>query len=147
MRTWKRKLRRSIGVSAASLLSIFLLVSVPTAISQTDKPMFGDPGLPSPSAAPPVPTPKGPPSAFVQSRTVYKLSLRIKLAIAGAILTVGLVAFAFSVRAWRSGNLFNRQYHFPPVATVALRLGANKSGGCMATIVFSDAPDSASEDS
>ena len=141
MRTWKHKLRRSIGVNAASLLSILLLASAPIAISQTDELTFGDPGLP------PVPTPTEPPSAFVQSRTVYKLPLRIKLAIAGATLTVGLVAFAFSVRAWRSWNLFDRQYHFPPVAAVALRLGGSKSGGCMATIVFSDAPDSASEDS
>jgi len=45
-------------------------------------------------------------------------------------------ALAFSLRAWRSANLFDRQYRFPAVTVVAFRLGGTKSGGCMSTIEF-----------
>jgi hypothetical protein len=54
--------------------------------------------------------------------------------IAGA----SVLLLVVSMRVWRSANLFDREYRFPPAANVALRLGANKSGGFMATITFGD---------
>jgi hypothetical protein len=68
-----------------------------------------------------------------------------KIAGAAAAVVLFAVALALAVRAWHAGNLFDREYRFPPVASAALRLGANKSGGCMATIKFRDRGDPASE--
>ena len=66
------------------------------------------------------------------------IALGWKIAIVAAVaLAVGTGLF-FSVRSWLSSNLFDRQYSFPPVPPVALRLGGTKSGGSMATIVFVD---------
>ncbi len=55
-------------------------------------------------------------------------------AIAGALAIAGLLYGA--ARAWRSSNLFDRQYRFPAVTEVAVRLGAEKSGGHLATVRF-----------
>jgi hypothetical protein len=66
----------------------------------------------------------------------WKIVVAIVIALTAAALATGL---CFAMRAWRSSNLFDRQYRFPAVPEVALRLGASKSGGCMATLVF-DAP-------
>lgn len=64
------------------------------------------------------------------------IPLAWKIAIV-SIATVGSgFVLAFSIRAWRSSNLFDRQYRFPAPADAAFRLGGNKSGGCMATIEF-----------
>jgi hypothetical protein len=52
-----------------------------------------------------------------------------------ALLALG-TAFYFALRAWRSSSLFQRQYRFPVPKDVALRLGASRSGGRMATIDF-----------
>jgi hypothetical protein len=66
---------------------------------------------------------------------------------------VVLIVLLFSIRAWRAGNLFDREYRFPPVASAAIRLGGNRSGGHMATLNFRDpanaaaATDSRREDS
>ena len=59
--------------------------------------------------------------------------------IAGAIAVLAAIGAAifYAVRMWRSWNLFDRQYRFPHVATAPRRLGANKAGGLLATIVFS----------
>ena len=80
----------------------------------------------------------GEPSGVARSEAVEgkPLPLGWKIAIV-CIVTVGTgFLLAFSIRAWRSSNLFDRQYRFPAVAAVAFRLGANKSGGCMALIEF-----------
>ncbi|MEP6821334.1 MAG: hypothetical protein ABI946_03190 [Chthoniobacterales bacterium] len=57
----------------------------------------------------------------------------------GAIAIVVLAAigilFAAS-RAWRSSNVFDRQYRFPEGGEAALRFGGTRSGGHMATIQF-----------
>ena len=53
-------------------------------------------------------------------------------AAAALLAIVGL--FYGTARASRSSNLFDRQYHFPTGAEAALRFGATKSGGHMATI-------------
>jgi hypothetical protein len=64
-----------------------------------------------------------------------------KLGVAAVVMLVSLVVLFFSIRAWRAGNLFDREYRFPRVASVAIRLGGDRSGGCMATINFRDRPD------
>lgn len=48
--------------------------------------------------------------------------------------TAGLLYAA--ARAWRSSNLFDREYRFPPRDSAALRLGGMKSGGHMASVEF-----------
>ena len=44
--------------------------------------------------------------------------------------------FYAASRAWRSSNVFDRQYRFPEGGEAALRFGATRSGGHMATIKF-----------
>lgn len=62
--------------------------------------------------------------------------------IAGAAATlIALAAVLYgAIRAWRSSNLFGRQYRLPVPREVALRFGASKSGGHMATLHFGDDP-------
>ena len=119
-------------------LSIFTLIATSTGFSQR---LTLDDGVHL--TPPPTATPIGTPSAFVNPQPVRQmLPVPVKLAILAGAFVIGAGALIFASRAWRSGNLFDRQYRFPPVANVALRLGANKSGGCMATIAFDDATDS-----
>ncbi|MDQ6624402.1 MAG: hypothetical protein M3Y86_13080 [Verrucomicrobiota bacterium] len=58
--------------------------------------------------------------------------------IAAALALAGL-AFG-AQRAWRRSNLFGRQYRFPDAPETALRLGAEKCGGHLATIQFDAKP-------
>lgn len=96
---------------AALLLSILTIAPTPLAFGQT------------------------PPSEQAQAQGVRKPIPRSwKIAIAASVAVLIAAALAFSVRAWRAGNLFDREYRFPPVASTEIRLGANKSGGYMATI-------------
>lgn len=82
------------------------------------------------------------PEAAEQQRAARKPIPRSwKIAIAATAMVASLVVLAFSARAWRAGNLFDREYRFPSVASVAIRLGATRSGGCMATITFRDRGD------
>ncbi len=122
--------------AAASLLSILLAVSIPApgAFAQ-DLRLDGPRPLATPT--PPVSTT---PSALVRPGALRSKPIppRVKLAIVATTLVVALITFVFALRAWRSGNLFDRQYRFPPIPKVALRLGATRSGGRMATITFSD---------
>jgi hypothetical protein len=60
-----------------------------------------------------------------------------KIAGAAVVLAALGAAIFYAIRIWRSWNLFDRQYRFPHVATAPRRLGANKAGGLLATIVFS----------
>jgi hypothetical protein len=53
--------------------------------------------------------------------------------IAAALLVVGATLYG-SARAWRSSNLFDREYRFPENSNPALRLGGSRCGGHMATI-------------
>jgi hypothetical protein len=129
------------AVRAAMLLSILLIVVAPDVPAQQNSLSLDGPRL-TPTATPtPSPTPS-PPSAFArpQRAPVKPISRAAKIAIAATLLAVALVAAGFSMRAWRSFNLFDRQYRFPPIADANLRLGATKSGGCMATIVFNGDP-------
>lgn len=52
-----------------------------------------------------------------------------------AIAALAVVAWG-AARVWRSSNLFDRQYHFPPVENVPIRLGGEKSGGHQARVQF-----------
>ena len=101
-------------------LSIVIFVAAPDAICQTQNP--------SPDSS----------SALAQGQRAHPKPIPVgwKIAIVAIVAMGGGFAVAFSLRAWRSSNLFDRQYRFPAVDTAAIRLGANKSGGCMATIEF-----------
>jgi hypothetical protein len=109
---------------AGFLLSILVIVPVPVAFSQTpeaEQIQQEQPGQRKP-------IPRG-----------------VKIAILASVAILIAVALAFSVRAWRASNLFDREYHFPPVASTAIRLGASRSGGHMATIKFRNRGDPASD--
>ena len=64
-----------------------------------------------------------------------------KIAVVTSAAVLAAVALTFSVSVWRASNLFDREYRFPPVASAAIRLGADRCGGCMATIKFQDRGD------
>jgi hypothetical protein len=128
MNTFQYRIRRR-AVRLALLLSILSLMVVPIVFSQTD-----DQSPSSPSVTPGQ-------LVETQSRPPQPLSRMSKLGVAAAVMLVSLIVLLFSIRAWRAGNLFDREYRFPPVASVAIRLGGNRSGGCMATISFRDRPD------
>jgi hypothetical protein len=66
----------------------------------------------------------------------YPIPLGWKIAIVTIVAVGSGFMLAFATRAWRASNLFDRQYRFPAATTVALRLGAEKSGGCMVVIEF-----------
>jgi hypothetical protein len=104
----------------ALFLSIVIFVAAPVATCQTQNP--------SPDSS----------SALAQGQRAHPKPIPVgwKIAIVAIVAMGGGFAVAFSLRAWRSSNLFDRQYRFPAGKTAALRLGANKSGGCMATIEF-----------
>jgi hypothetical protein len=104
----------------ALFLSIVVFAAAPVAICQTQNP--------SPDSS----------RALAQDQRPHTKPIPVgwKIAIVAIVAMGGGFAVAFSLRAWRSSNLFDRQYRFPPVAAAALRLGADKSGGCMATIEF-----------
>ncbi|MGZ5024713.1 MAG: hypothetical protein ACXWBS_07590 [Chthoniobacterales bacterium] len=54
-----------------------------------------------------------------------------------AAVAVGVAIFLYgSARQWHSSNLFDRQYRFPRPANVAMRFGAKRFGGHMATVQF-----------
>jgi hypothetical protein len=116
------RLRKRAALAVLSL-SILAIAPAPLVFSQT------------PSA-----TPDG---TFQQQQQVHRKPIPRSwtIAIVAVATILSAVALAFSVRAWRASNLFDREYRFPAATSVALRLGANKSGGCMATIRFRDRGD------
>ena len=56
--------------------------------------------------------------------------------VGGAVVTAATILLLLwgAARAWRSSNLFDRQYYFPTDPEPALRLNAVRCGGHMATI-------------
>jgi hypothetical protein len=56
---------------------------------------------------------------------------------AAAALFLGAGLLLAAIKAWRSSNLFERKYHFPPAGPAALRFGGKRSGGLMAAVDFS----------
>lgn len=80
------------------------------------------------------------PEGLIQEQRPVRKSIprSWKIAIVSAAFVMCLVALAFSARAWRAANLFDREYRFPAVIPAAIRLGGKRTGGCMATINFRD---------
>jgi hypothetical protein len=76
--------------------------------------------------------------AFLQLTSSSRKPIPVlwKIAVVLAVAIAASVALWILIRVWGSANLFDRQYRFPAAATVALRLGANRSGGHSATIKF-----------
>jgi hypothetical protein len=118
------------GAMAALLVSLFISALSPIAYAQ---------GL-AISSATPIPTPESEENPFLKlMRPPRKpIPLRWKIAIVLGALAVGSTSLWFALRVWRKSNLFDREYHFPRLATAALRLGAVRSGGHMATSTFRD---------
>ena len=52
-----------------------------------------------------------------------------------ALLAAGGIVYG-ATRAWRSSNLFGREYVFPVSRDAAVRFGGEKCGGHMATVRF-----------
>lgn len=128
MNTFQQRIRR--GIFCMVLFSsIMSLMIGPMAFSQTNDQSRSTPSVTSDQ------------SVETQSSSSKPLSRMSKLGVVAAVMLVSLVVLLFSIRAWRAGNLFDREYRFPPVASVTIRLGGNRSGGCMATISFRDRAD------
>jgi hypothetical protein len=90
----------------------------------------------------PSPTSSIAPQASENTQTAASkpMSRALKAGIAVAVISLSLIGLLFALRAWRASNLFDREYYFRRPNSVVLRLGAKKSGGCMATISFRDRP-------
>ena len=124
----KNRVRRY-GVAAALLMSILAV-----ALSQVAYPQ----GISMTSATPTPATEEGNPFAKLAHRPGKPIPLPWKIAIVFGAIAVASLTLWISMRVWRSANLFDREYHFPPAAIAALRLGAMRSGGHMATTNFGD---------
>ena len=119
-----------------SILSMSLFASTAPAQNPMKGLQLGTP-LPKAPVVTPMPSATPKPPAFAQQATPRKpIPLGWKLAIVGGALVVSVGLLIVAARAWRKSNLFDRQYRFPPAKEVALRLGAVRSGGCIAAIEF-----------
>lgn len=54
------------------------------------------------------------------------------------VLAIAVVGLRFMIPAWKASNLFDREYLFPISDNANLRLGADKSGGSLAALDFSE---------
>lgn len=125
----KRQSRRG-KVAASVVLSFFIALS-PFARAQDISLTTATPTPSSDTAAE-----ENPFAQFATHRP--PIALRWKIAVVLAVVVLSSALLWISIRVWRSSNLFDRQYRFPEVATAAERLGANRSGGHLATITFRD---------
>ncbi|MEP6685855.1 MAG: hypothetical protein ABJB22_03685 [Verrucomicrobiota bacterium] len=106
-------------------------ISAPLASAQPDPSIF-DQGRYIPQGTPPPEVKRTPAPAEPIPRAV--------LISGGAVLLlVSSILLFKSARAWRSSNLFDRQYRFPPPGPAAFRFGGNRCGGQLATLNFRDA--------
>lgn len=80
---------------------------------------------------PPQPTPEHRKNVFEEPNPIP--TSWIVSGIAVVVLAIAALLYG-SARRWRSSNLFDRQYRFPKSPEPALRFGAPKSGGHMATV-------------
>lgn len=83
----------------------------------------------------PSPVDQNPFAQFVQQKR-KPIAMKWKIGAVLVVLAIAGVALWISARVWKSSNLFDRQYRFPAVQSAAIRLGANRSGGQVATILF-----------
>lgn len=87
----------------------------------------------------PIPAPTKPPPAKLKDVEPSKplpLGWKIGIGVGTALAVAGLLYGAS--RAWHSSNLFDQQHRFPVGTEAALRFGAKRCGGHMATIHFGD---------
>lgn len=126
----------SLGTAFLGLLILQIataaLEAQPVSSSPTPTPTIFDP---RPLGVIPLPT-EPPPRAFPhdeESKPIPRKYL-VTGAVAAALAAAGILYGAS--RAWRSSNLFDRQYRFPAEPAPALRFGGQKSGGHMANVRF-----------
>jgi hypothetical protein len=123
--------------AALPALLFFLLIASPAVSAQSP--------FPAPSSAnslfqekpygplpPPTPTPSPKTVLVEEEEKPIPAGWRIG-GIVAAVLALAALLYG-AARAWRSSNLFDRQYRFPAGSEAALRFGANRCGGHMATI-------------
>jgi hypothetical protein len=128
----------------ASRYTIFVFVLIgfaifaPLAFAQPDPSIFDQ------RRYVPQETPRPEAERTPPSKPIPKVVL---IAGAAALLLVSGILLVRSVRAWRSSNLFDRQYRFPAPGPVALRFGGNRCGGQLATLTFRGAEVNPSEKS
>jgi hypothetical protein len=120
------------GALIALLLSILIIVPALVVNSQPAPNPFNEQRF----LLSPTPTPAADSLILEQHPAKKSIPRGLIIAIVAVLILAGLVVLAFSVRAWLASNLFDREYQFPPVTSVATRLGAKRTGGCMATIQF-----------
>ena len=122
--------RASFGALVALVLMISANAQSPP--SPTPTPPIFDP-RPLGVIPPPTPTPMRK-FARVEEEQPIPRGWKITGGIVAALAAAGLLYGA--ARAWRTGNLFDRQYVFPTSGNPAVRFGGEKSGGHMATVRF-----------
>lgn len=114
------------------ILALLFAITSATALAQSSAELMGQRRLPPQPPARPEYHPTEPPSEPIPEGWI----------IAGACLAAAaVVALLYrSVRVWRSSDIFDREYHFPRGESPAIRLGAKRNGGQMATIHFGEPP-------
>jgi hypothetical protein len=118
----------------AARRTIFVLVlagfaiSAPLAFAQPDPSIFDERRY--------VPQATPPPQAQRPSTPAKPIPRAVLIAGAAVLLLVSSIVLVKSARAWRSSNLFDRQYRFPAPGPAALRFGGNRCGGQLATLKF-----------
>jgi hypothetical protein len=127
---------RSSGVARRSAVALLLYAAMTASAL---------PSLPPPSPSPPEfqerpfgprPAPTAPRPSVVRQNPErpWPRKLILPAAAGGGVVSAALLFFA--VRAWRRSRVFDRQYVFRPREKVALRLGAERSGGLLASASF-----------
>lgn len=104
-------------------------ISAPLAFAQPDPSIFDERRY--------VPTgPPPPPDAARPPTPAKPIPRAVLIAGAAVFLLVSSLVLVKSARAWRSSNLFDRQYRFPEPGPADLRFGGNRCGGQLATLEF-----------
>ena len=121
---------------AAFSILLFVLMHAPLAFTQSPQPTPA-PTEPLFQERPFGPRPLETPTPMRKQKEPEK-PIPIEWIIGGAVvIVIGTALFLWgSARQWHSSNLFDRQYRFPRASKVALRFGAKRCGGHMATVRF-----------
>jgi hypothetical protein len=113
--------------------SFFLLLGLGFAVAAPLAPAQPDPSIFRPQNIPQQQTASEPGRALPPSKPIPRGFI-----FAGAVVVFLIAALLLfkAVGAWRSSNLFDRQYRFPHPAAIPARLGGARCGGQMATLNF-----------